>query len=78
MSDLRINCTNTVCSTEAKISDSHSAKALNARSVLGIRNIGRGRNSLASFCGLMSMLPPVVPSLYSVHLTNLAEIWMKA
>ena len=43
-----------------------------------MRNIGRGRNGLASFCGLMNMLPPVVPSSYSVHLANLAEISMEA
>ena len=65
MSDLQVSCTNTVCSTEANISDPclPKAKALNARSVLGMRNVGRGRNGLASFCGLMNMLSPVVPSL---------------
>ena len=65
VSDLQVSCTNTVCSTEVKISDPRSpkAKALNARSVLGMRNVGRGRNGLVSFCGLMNMLSPVVPSL---------------
>ena len=48
VSDVRISCTNTVCITEAKISDPRSpkAKVLNARSVLGIRNVRSGRNGL--------------------------------
>ena len=59
-----------VCNTEANISDPRlpKAKVLNARSVLGMRNVGRGRNGLASFCGLMNMLSPVVPS--SLRLTT--------
>ena len=70
MSDLQVSCTNTVCSTEVKISDPRSPKpkALNAMSVLGMRNVGRGRNGLASVCGLMNMLSPVVPS--SLQLTT--------
>ena len=62
------------------ISDPYSkkAKSLNTRSVLGMREIGRGRNSLETFCGLMDMLPPIVGSSYGVHNRSLADASMKA
>ena len=60
VSDLRICCTNTECNKE-EVSDPYSpeAKALNLRSALSTRIIGKGRAGLESFCGVMDMLPPV-------------------
>lgn len=46
---------------------SDSAKSLNARSILGMRTIGRGHRSLESFCGMMDMLPPVTQTAFSTH-----------
>lgn len=56
VSKLMICCTNTACKKAAVDSDPYAsdAKSLNARSVLGMREIGRGRNSLVSFCGSSS------------------------
>ena len=61
LSDLRICCTNTECNKEEKVSYPYSpeAKALNLRSALSMRIIGKGRAGLESFCGVMDMLPPV-------------------
>ncbi len=62
LSKLSICCTNTDCGKKAKVSDPYSqeAKSVNARSVLAMREIGRGRAYLQTFCGVMDMLPPVV------------------
>ena len=69
VSKLMTSCTNTACDYEIVMSDprSEGAKSLNARSVLGMRAIGRGRSSLESFCGLMDMLPPLATAAFSRH-----------
>ena len=63
VSKLMISCTNTACKNEALVSDPYSSdkesKALNMRSVMGMREIGRGMAGLQNFCGIMDMLPPV-------------------
>ena len=80
VSDLRICCTNTECNNEVKVSDPNSpeAKALNLRSTLSMRMIGKGRAGLESFCGVMDMLPPVTAHAYSSHLSVLAEASVQA
>lgn len=79
VSKLSICCTNTECGKEAKVSDPYSAeaKSVNARSILAMRDIGRGRAYLESFCGMMDMLPPVVGSAFMVHNQSLAECALK-
>ena len=69
VSKLTICCTNTACKKEAVVSDPYASdtRSLNARSVLGMREIGRGRNSLVSFCGIMDMLPPLSIPAYTDH-----------
>ena len=76
VSKLVIRCTNAACGKEVVLSDPYSqeAKSLNARSVLGMRAIGRGRASLESFCGLMDMLPPVSGPSYCDHNQHLARV----
>ena len=80
VSKLAICCTNAECNKEALISDpySKSSKSLNTISVFGMREIGRGKNSLETFCGLMDLFPPVVGSSYAVHNQFLAEASSKA
>ena len=77
MSKLTICCT--ACRKEAVVSDPYTlgVKSLIARSVLGMREIERGRNSLASFCGIMDMLPPFSIPAYADHNHCLAKISMK-
>ena len=53
---------------------SQEAKSLNARSVLGMQAIGRGRASLESFCGVMDMFPPVSGPSYRDHNQHLARV----
>ena len=69
VSKLRICCTNTECNKEGVISDPYASdtKSLNARSVLGMQEIGIGQASLEYFCGVMDMLPPVGVAAYSAH-----------
>ena len=69
MSKQRICCTNTACNKEGVISDPYASdtKSLNARSVLEMREIGRGQASQEYFCGVMDMLPPVGVAAYSAH-----------
>lgn len=69
VSKLMICCPNTAYNKESSISDPYSetAKSLNARSVLAMRTIGRGHNSLESFCGVMDMLPPLTLRAFSAH-----------
>ena len=80
VSKLAICCTNTECGREAKVSDPYSSetKSLNTRSILAMREIGRGRSYLESFCGVMDMLPPVVSSSYMEHNQVLADASYKA
>ena len=71
---LMICCTNTACNKEAAISDPYSpeSKSLNARAIMGMRDIGRGRSGLESFCGVMDMVPPVLPLSYQQHNEEIA------
>ena len=80
VSDLRICSSNTECNKEEKVSDPYSpeAKALNLRSALSMRVIGKGRTGLESFCGVMVMLPPVIAHAYSSHLSVLADASVQA
>ena len=73
ISKLVICCT--VCDKKAVISDPYApdAKQLNARSVMVMQAIGRGKTSLQSFCGLMDILPPVAAHSYKQHNKQLAQ-----
>ena len=78
VSTLKICCTNTECGKESKISDPYSSqsKSLNARSVLAMREIGRGCKYMESFFGMMDMLPPVSTRSYMLHNQALAAASM--
>ena len=80
VSKLTVCCTSTACTNNAAVSDPYvsDAKCLNARSVLGMREIGKGRNSLETFCGMMDMLPPVSIPAFSDHNRHLSEISMES
>ena len=69
MSTLKIFCTNSECDMESKITNPYSSKAksLNGKSVLAMREIGRGSRYMTTFFGLMDMLPPVTPRAYKKH-----------
>ena len=79
VSKLTICCTNTACNKEAAVSDPFSrktetsSKALNLRSVMGMREIGKGLASLEYFCGLMDMLPPVTSHAYNELNSSLSD-----
>ena len=79
VSKLMICCANTACNKEAAVSDPYASdsKSLNTRSVLGMREIGRGRNSLESFCGIMDLPPPLSIPAYRDHNRRLAKISME-
>ena len=51
---------------------------MNARSVLEMRECGRGRSYLESFCGVIDILPPVVPSAYMEHNQLMADASYRA
>ena len=69
VSKMSICSTNSECSKTTMISNPYDsdAKHLNARSILAMRAIGRGRSSLESFCGFMDMLPPVTSPSFIQH-----------
>lgn len=64
-----------ICGKRALVSDPYDSSDLevNGRSVLAMRAIGRGRTGLATFCGMMSMPPPVSPRHYSSYNLKLKE-----
>ena len=74
VSTLKICRTNPECGKESKISDPYSSesKSLNARSVLAMREIGRGSKYMQTFFGTMDMLPPVHTHSYMLHNQALA------
>jgi len=78
-SKLTICCSNAKCEKKAAVCDPYTpeSKLLNTRAVLGMRQIGRGRAGLETFCGLLDMLPPVTPVSYKVHNACIAEATMK-
>lgn len=78
ISKLSISCTQ--CDSEAVVSDPYAVetKSLNTRSVLAMREIGRGRSSLDHFLGLMDLPPPVTTNSYSEHNRRLAKVSMAA
>lgn len=80
VSTMKICCTNTECGKESKISDPYSpeSKSFNARSVLAMREFGRGRTYMDSFFGMMDMLPPVSAPSYMLHSQALADASMSA
>ena len=80
VSTLVICCTNSMCSKEAVVCDlcSSESKHLNTRSIMGMRQIGRGRAGLESFCGYMDMLPPVMAASYKIHNERIAVASMEA
>ena len=80
VSKLAICYTNTACNKEAVVSDPYSSESLsvNTRSVLGMREIRRGRSGLEYFCGLMDMLPPLSNRSYNMHNHKLAVASMEA
>ena len=78
VSKLTICCTNTACNAEAAVSDPYfpESTSLNTRSVLGMQEIGRGKKSLESFCGVMDMLPPLSSPAYIEHNHHVADAAM--
>ena len=78
VSKLMICCTNTACNAEAAVSDPYfpESTSLNTRSVLGMREIGRGKKSLEPFCGVMDMLPPLSSPAYIEHNHRVADAVM--
>ena len=71
-----LSCTNPLC---ARSDDSFSdpckhSKALNARSVLAERMRGKGLAGLETFCGVMSLPPPVTSKSYSEHNSRIYTI----
>ena len=80
VSKLVICCTNSVCSKEAVVCDPYSSesKLRNTRSIMEMRQIGRGRAGLESFCGYMDMLPPVTAASYKIHNAHIAVASMEA
>ena len=80
VSTLKICCTNSECDMESKITNPYSSKAksLNGKSVLAMREIGRGSRYMKTFFGLMDMLPPVTPRAYKKHNQALAKASMSA
>jgi len=78
VSTLKICCTNSKCDKQSKISNPYSSKpkSLNARSVLAMKEIGRGCNYMKTFFRLMDMLPPVILRSYKIHNRALAEASM--
>ena len=80
VSTLKICCTNAECGHESKISDPYSSdtKSLNSRSVLAMREIGRGGKYMETFFGMMNMLPPVSTRSYMLHNQTLAAAEMSA
>ena len=53
----------TVFTPEAPITD-QSLNSVNTRSVFAMQEIGRGRNSLVTFCAMMDMLTPIRSGAY--------------
>jgi hypothetical protein len=80
VSTMKICCTNTECGKESKISDplSSESTALNTRSILAMREIGRGCRYMETFFGIMNMLPPLSPRSYMKHNQALATASMSA
>ncbi len=60
---------------ERKLSDPYSkeSKSLNRRSVLAMREIGRGNKYMEKFFGMMDMLPPVSSRGFSLHNRSLRD-----
>lgn len=58
-----------VCGKKSVLTDPYSDEDLevNQRSVLAARAIGKGRQGLATFTGMMGMLPPVASQHYTVY-----------
>ncbi len=61
VSKVSICCT--VCGKKSLVTDPYREEdlAVNSRSILGMRVIGKGRASLESFTGIMGMFPPPPP-----------------
>ncbi len=80
VSTMMICCSNIKCGKESKISDPYSpeTKSLNARSVLAMRENGRGRTYMNTFFGMMDMLPPVSTPPYTLHNQALAAASVSA
>ena len=59
----------TVCGKKSLVTDPYCEEdlAVNSRSILGMRVIGKGRASLESFAGIMGMLPPLSKPHFSNH-----------
>ena len=59
----------TVCGKKSKIIDPYCEDDLevNRRSVLALRVMGKGRSGLATFAGVMGMLPPLTQTHHSYH-----------
>lgn len=57
------------------ISDPYAiyAKESNSRSVVAARTIGRGHDSLDSFCAMMDLLPPASPYSFSDYNKDMAR-----
>ena len=78
VSRLMTVCTNAECTYQIIMSTPQESKTLNARSVLAMRSIGRGRASMESFFAMMDMLPPVQPTAFHLHKKALGTASEKA
>ena len=80
VSNMSICCSNTECGKESKISDPYDSetKSLNTRSILAMREIGRGCKYMETFFGMMDMLPPVSSRSFMLHNQALAAASMSS
>ena len=67
MSSIEIHCTACIWSTKLTNPYSEADLEVNKRSIVAARAIGRGRSGLATFTGLMGMLPPISYPHYMAH-----------
>ena len=69
----------TVCNKQSLITDPYSEEDLevNDRALLAMRTVGHGRAGLATFTGMMGMLPPMSASNTSIHNTKLKKVTYK-
>ena len=74
MSKLMISCT--VCGKSSAITDPYQEEdqEVNTRSFLAVMMTGQGRAGLATFAGMMGMLPPLHSSNYLLHNTKILVV----
>ena len=79
-----IDWTSTFCTSKIindKVVDKRGRKSydINTRSVIALREIGKGYSSLKTFCGLMNMPPPMTQKTFlELQNTHVAPGYIKA